>query len=71
MAIFAGGGAVRRAAGPAPGVCFAVKGLRADVRLPKGRRLQEYGPLEPERFSLDKAHERLAQREDLVRWRRA
>ena len=35
------------------------------------RRLQECGPLEPERFSLDEAHQRLAQREDLVRWRRA
>jgi len=35
------------------------------------RRLQEYGPLEPERFSLDEANQRLAQREDLVRWRRA
>ena len=35
------------------------------------RRLQEYGPLEPERFSLEEAHQRLAQREDLVRWRRA
>ena len=35
------------------------------------RRLQEYGPLEPERFSLEEAHQRLAQREELVRWRRA
>ena len=35
------------------------------------RRLQEYGPLEPERFSLEEANQRLAQREDLVRWRRA
>jgi len=35
------------------------------------RRLQEYGPLEPEGFSLDEANQRLAQREDLVRWRRA
>ena len=35
------------------------------------RRLQECGPLEPERFSLEEANQRLAQREDLVRWRRA
>src|SRR6516164_407424 len=35
------------------------------------RRLQEYGPLEPERFSLEETKQRLAQREDLVRWRRA
>ena len=35
------------------------------------RRLQEYGPLEPERFNLEEANQRLAQREDLMRWRRA
>ena len=34
------------------------------------RRLQEYGPLEPERFSLEEANNRLARREDLMRWRR-
>ena len=34
-------------------------------------RLQEYGPLEPERFNLDEANRRLAQREDLMGWRRA
>ena len=34
-------------------------------------RLQEYGPLEPERFNLEEANRRLAQREDLMRWRRA
>jgi len=33
------------------------------------RRLQEYGPLEPERFSLEEANNRLARREDLMRWR--
>jgi len=34
------------------------------------RRLQEYGPLEPERFDLEEANRRLAQREDLTRrWR--
>ena len=32
------------------------------------RRLQEYGPLEPERFSLEEANQRLARRENLVRW---
>ena len=35
------------------------------------RRLQEYGPLEPERFNLEEANQRLAQCEDLMRWRRA
>jgi len=35
------------------------------------RRLQEYGPLELERFNLEEANRRLAQREDLMRWRRA
>ena len=35
------------------------------------RRLQEYGPLEPERFRLEEANQRLAQREDSLRWRRA
>jgi hypothetical protein len=35
------------------------------------RRLQEYGPLEPERFNLEEANQRLAQREDLMRWRHA
>ena len=35
------------------------------------RRLEEYGPLEPERFNLEEANQRLAQREDLLRWRRA
>ena len=35
------------------------------------RRLQESGPLEPERFNLDEANQRLAQREDRMRWRRA
>jgi hypothetical protein len=35
------------------------------------RRLQEYGPLEPERFRLQEANQRLAQREDSLRWRRA
>ena len=34
------------------------------------RRLQEYGPLEPECFSLEEANNRLARREDLMRWRR-
>ena len=34
------------------------------------RRLQEYGPLEPERFSLEEATQRLARHEDLTRWRR-
>ena len=34
------------------------------------RRLQEYGPLEPERFSLEEANHRLDRREDLMRWRR-
>ena len=29
------------------------------------RRLEEYGPLEPERFNLEEANQRLAQREDL------
>lgn len=33
------------------------------------RRLQEYGPLEPERFSLEEANQRLAQHEDLMRRR--
>jgi hypothetical protein len=33
------------------------------------RRLQEYGPLEPERFSLEEANQRLARREELMRWR--
>ena len=33
------------------------------------RRLQEYGALEPERFSLEEANNRLARREDLMRWR--
>jgi hypothetical protein len=35
------------------------------------RRLQEYGPLEPERFSLEEANQRLAQLEARMRWRRA
>jgi hypothetical protein len=35
------------------------------------RRLREYGPLEPERFCLQEANQRLAQREDSLRWRRA
>ena len=35
------------------------------------RRLQEFGPLEPERFNLEEANQRLAQREDRMRWRRA
>jgi hypothetical protein len=35
------------------------------------RRLQECGPLEPDRFNLEEANRRLAQREDLMRWRRA
>jgi hypothetical protein len=35
------------------------------------RRLQEYGPLEPERFRLEEANQRLAQRENSMRWRRA
>src|ERR1039457_6867781 len=35
------------------------------------RRLQEYGPLEPERFRLEEANQRLAQREDSLRWHRA
>ena len=35
------------------------------------RRLQEYGPLAPERFSLEEANQRLARREDLMRWRHA
>ncbi|MEO8132090.1 MAG: hypothetical protein ABI822_33650, partial [Bryobacteraceae bacterium] len=34
-------------------------------------RLQEYGPLEPERFNLEEANRRLAGREDLLGWRRA
>ena len=35
------------------------------------RRLQECGPLEPERFNLEEAHRRLAQREDFMGRRRA
>ena len=35
------------------------------------RRLQEFGPLEPERFNLEEANQRLAQCEDRMRWRRA
>jgi hypothetical protein len=35
------------------------------------RRLQEYGPLEPERFCLQEANQRLAEREDSMRWRRS
>jgi hypothetical protein len=35
------------------------------------RRLQEYGPLEPERFNLEEANQRLAEHEDRVRWWRA
>ena len=35
------------------------------------RRLQECGPLEPERFNLEEANRRLARREDLMGWRRA
>ena len=35
------------------------------------RRLQEFGPLEPERFHLEEANQRLAQRADRMRWRRA
>ena len=34
-------------------------------------RLQEYGPLEPERFHLEEANRRLAQREDFLGRRRA
>jgi hypothetical protein len=33
------------------------------------RRLQEYGPLEPERFRLEEASQRLAQLEERMRWR--
>jgi hypothetical protein len=33
------------------------------------RRLQEDGPLEPERFSLEEANQRLAQRRDRMRFR--
>jgi hypothetical protein len=33
------------------------------------RRLQEYGPLEPERFHLGEANQRLAQRENRTRYR--
>ncbi len=33
------------------------------------RRLQEYGPLEPERFSLEEAKQRLAQRRERMRFR--
>jgi len=33
------------------------------------RRLQAYGPLEPERFRLEEANQRLARREDRMRWR--
>lgn len=33
------------------------------------RRLEEYGPLEPERFSLEDANQRLAQREADGWWR--
>ena len=32
------------------------------------RRLQEYGPLEPERFSLEEANQRLAQRRERMRF---
>ena len=35
------------------------------------QRLQDYGPLEPERFCLPEANQRLQQREDRMRWRRA
>ena len=35
------------------------------------RRLQEYGPLEPERFNLEEANRRLTQREDFMGRRRA
>jgi hypothetical protein len=35
------------------------------------QRLQEYGPLKPERFCLQEANQRLQQREDGMRWRRA
>jgi hypothetical protein len=35
------------------------------------RRLQEYGLLEPERFSLEEANRRLVRRGDLVRWGRS
>ena len=35
------------------------------------RRLQEYGPLEPERFNLEEVNRRLAQREDFMGRRRA
>jgi len=35
------------------------------------RRLQEFGPLEPERFHLEESNQRLAQRADRMRWRRA
>src|SRR5215471_13568476 len=35
------------------------------------RRRQEFGPLEPERFNLEEAHQRLAQRAGRMRWRRA
>ncbi len=33
------------------------------------RRLKEYGPLEPERFSLEEANQRLAQRRERMRFR--
>ena len=32
------------------------------------RRLKEYGPLEPERFSLEEANQRLAQRRERMRF---
>ncbi len=32
------------------------------------RRLQEYGPLEPERFSLEETNQRLAQRRERMRF---
>ena len=35
------------------------------------RRLQEFDPLEPESLHLEEANQRLAQREDRMRWRRA
>jgi len=34
------------------------------------RRLQEYGPLDAERFNLEEANQRLAQRENRMRWQR-
>jgi hypothetical protein len=41
------------------------------IAVPDSLSLQEYGPLEPERFCLQEANQRLARREDSLRWRRA